>query len=199
MLKAISFDGDGTLWDFESSMQQALAHILRYLQREFPSEKTNALTVARMAQIRDEIACEYAPDGLGLFEIRYRAFERLLQMLGLEFAVSTIDILRKYRHYRFDHVRAYPDVSGCLERLHPNYSLCIISNGNTSPKLNDLDHFFKELFDRIRRRHAEIGRRRFWRFRDKNPRPSGTDGTKGKFIGHIISQIKNRVFTPRKV
>ena len=41
-VKAVSFDGDGTLWDFDKSMRSALAMVLKELEdideRDFPEE-----------------------------------------------------------------------------------------------------------------------------------------------------------------
>ena len=53
-IKAISFDVDGTLWDFEKVMRHSLHHVLKELERMDPDAAT-ALDVEKMIEIRDNL------------------------------------------------------------------------------------------------------------------------------------------------
>ena len=57
-IKTITFDGDGTLWDFRSAMQSALDLTLRQLRLIVANEETDQLTVQKMIEIRDSVAGE---------------------------------------------------------------------------------------------------------------------------------------------
>ncbi len=63
MITTISFDADGTLWDFPSVMQEAL-------------------TVTDLQQTRDEVARTLRGNKVSLEYIRLKAFEQTLSNLG---------------------------------------------------------------------------------------------------------------------
>ncbi|EFH84471.1 HAD family hydrolase [Ktedonobacter racemifer DSM 44963] len=56
MITTISFDADGTLWDFPSVMQEALSRTLLELLTLVPGSLAEALTVTDLQQTRDEVA-----------------------------------------------------------------------------------------------------------------------------------------------
>ena len=53
-ITTISFDVDGTLWDFERFTRQALQEVLNELAQIDP-EAAHSLTVDRMVTIRDQV------------------------------------------------------------------------------------------------------------------------------------------------
>jgi phosphoglycolate phosphatase-like HAD superfamily hydrolase len=54
-LKAVSFDADGTLWDFQGTMHRSLGKALNELEKIDP-QAASELTVDEMIRIRDRVA-----------------------------------------------------------------------------------------------------------------------------------------------
>ena len=50
-IRVVSFDGDGTLWDFEKVMRHSLSHALGELRRLVPAAE--ALDIETMIAIRE--------------------------------------------------------------------------------------------------------------------------------------------------
>lgn len=50
-IKAVSFDGDGTLWDFEKIMRHSLKHVLVELSNNLKAEQSALLSIDKMIQI----------------------------------------------------------------------------------------------------------------------------------------------------
>jgi phosphoglycolate phosphatase-like HAD superfamily hydrolase len=80
-IHAISFDGDGTLWDFQKVMQQALRHTLQALET-FDHEAAAQLTVDRMIRIRQRVAAQLKGVETNLETIRLEAFRHTLHEVG---------------------------------------------------------------------------------------------------------------------
>ena len=80
-IKAITFVGDGTLWDFEKVMVHSLDHVLRELERKDP-KSAELLSIGKMIQIRNEVARKYKGRVINLEEIRLIAFQRTLKDLS---------------------------------------------------------------------------------------------------------------------
>jgi hypothetical protein len=72
--KAVSFDGDMTLWDFEKVMRHSLSIALGELRQRAPGRATTELTIDRMIQIRDMVAAETTETAPNLERVRLRAF-----------------------------------------------------------------------------------------------------------------------------
>jgi len=80
-IRAISFDGDGTLWDFEQVMRHSLQCVLEELSRIDPGV-TSLLDVEKMISIRKSVAEEFKGRVTNLEAIRLEAFRRTLQDVG---------------------------------------------------------------------------------------------------------------------
>src|SRR5438874_1767434 len=80
MIVAVTFDADGTLWDFERVMREALALVVDTLRAQI-SERAAGLTVERMIAIREQVAAEPGMRGASLEQIRLASFERALALL----------------------------------------------------------------------------------------------------------------------
>lgn len=77
-IRAISFDGDGTLWDFEKVMRQSLHHVLLELERIDP-QIAYMLDIERMVEIRNRVAAELKGKITNLDAIRLEAFRSTLK------------------------------------------------------------------------------------------------------------------------
>jgi HAD superfamily hydrolase (TIGR01509 family) len=131
-VKAVSFDADGTLWDFEKTMRHSLQRVLEELAGIDPIA-ASGLSVEGMIGIRDEVAEEMRGTGARLEEIRLEAFRRTLRESGRPdegLARRLYDIV------------LYEDALPALEALRGRYTLGMISNGNSYPERCGLGGFF---------------------------------------------------------
>ena len=132
-IKAISFDGDMTLWDFQKAMRRSLAIVLTELRRRIPCRQTDQLTVDMLVQIRNEVACELKGTATSLEEIRLRAFQRTMEVMGRPDNALASEMNALYLEHRFRDIELYPDVLPCLDALRSRYVLGLLSNGNGYP------------------------------------------------------------------
>jgi FMN hydrolase / 5-amino-6-(5-phospho-D-ribitylamino)uracil phosphatase len=133
-IKAISFDGDMTLWDFEAVMRHALGHALNLLRTRVPGPASQAMTIDRMIALRDQVASELKDDGVKLEEIRLQAFARTAAVVGNDDPALAEELNRLYLAHRFEDIELYPDVIPVLDKLGPRYMLGLLSNGNGHPE-----------------------------------------------------------------
>ena len=133
-IKAISFDGDMTLWDFQKVMRHSLSIVLAELRRRIPGRSTGDLTVDKMIEIRNSVAAELKGKVANLEEIRFRAFERTVEFVGTADEVLAADLNALYLQHRFEDIELYADVIPCLDALRRNFSIGLLSNGNGYPE-----------------------------------------------------------------
>ena len=133
-VKAISFDGDMTLWDFEAVMRYSLGYTLALLRTRVPGRASEAMTIDRMIALRDEVACELKDDGARLEEIRLRAFVRTAAAVGSNDPALAEELNRLYLAHRFEDIELYPEVIPVLDKLGSRYVLGLLSNGNGHPE-----------------------------------------------------------------
>lgn len=138
-LKVLSFDGDGTLWDFEAVMREALASALTELRRLCDSPRAKSICVDEAVAIRDAVAREHAASGATLEDIRLLSFEALLSECGCPDAQSAKAINEVYFAYRDANIILYDDTIETLDRLRRQHSVGMITNGNTDPARHGLD------------------------------------------------------------
>jgi len=131
-VNTISFDGDATLWDFDSVMRRSLWCVLQELRRLAPGEETERLTVAQMIRIRNAAAQEL--EGKRLGRIRLIAFQRTLEQVGVTDHGLAARLNALYRKYRTEGTELYPDVLPTLDALAARFRLGLLSNGNTYPE-----------------------------------------------------------------
>ena len=77
-IKAISFDVDGTLWDFDAVMRRSLEAVLAELARH-DAEAAQILDVTTFIEIRDRVHEELRGKITDLNEIRRESFKRVLR------------------------------------------------------------------------------------------------------------------------
>ena len=133
-IKAISFDGDMTLWDFERVMRHSLSLALAALRRRVPGPATSHLTIDQMIEIRNSVAAEFQGKVLNLEEIRLQAFRRTVDFVGCSDDTFAGDLNALYLKHRFEDIELYPDVIPTLDTLGPDFSLGLLSNGNGYPE-----------------------------------------------------------------
>ena len=133
-IKAISFDGDGTLWDFQSAMESALALTLQHLQAIVANDAALKLTVEKMIETRDVVAKQLGEQAVGLEVIRHTSFVKTLQDIGAPSQELADELYQLYMEARFAGTKPYAEIPAVLSCLKTRYQVGIISNGNSYPE-----------------------------------------------------------------
>jgi putative hydrolase of the HAD superfamily len=129
-IKAISFDVDGTLWDFDTIMRRSLSQALLELDR-FDAKAAEMLDIERLMDVRDRVHDELV--GIDLDTIRCESFKRALREINRRDDTLGMHLCDTYFRHRSAGRTLYGDVLPALEWLSKRYEIGIISNGNTYP------------------------------------------------------------------
>ncbi len=100
-LTTISFDGDGTLWDFEKVMRHSLKYALKELCRAVPGP-AGGLSIDAMIAIRDRVAEELKGKVTNLEKVRLFAFKRVLEHVGVQDDDLAAHLNAVYLRHRFE-------------------------------------------------------------------------------------------------
>jgi len=133
-IAAISFDGDGTLWDFEKVMRHSLQYALVELRRHVPGDVTEGLTILEMIRIRNVVAQELKGRVTNLERIRFHAFRRTLEHVGVRDDTLAHRLNEVYLRHRFEDIELYDDVLPTLDALADRFRIGLLSNGNSYPE-----------------------------------------------------------------
>ena len=140
-IKAITFDADGTLWDFEKVMRRSLALTLRELETRDPLAAAD-LDVDRMIKIRNRVAEALKGKVSNLEEVRLEAFKQTLKDIGRPDDALASHLNEFYLKHRFDDIELFGDALPTLESLRSRYKIGLVSNGNSYPERCGLDGVF---------------------------------------------------------
>ena len=132
-ITAISFDGDGTLWDFDKVMRHALECALTEL-RSHAGKSAGSLTIDTMISLRNQVAGELKGKITNLEQVRLAAFQRTLQHIGIFDDALARHLNAVYLKHRFEDIDLFPDVLPTLDALQGRYTLGLLSNGNSYPE-----------------------------------------------------------------
>ena len=116
-IRAISFDGDMTLWDFMKVMRHSLSIALSELRGRIPGSASAELTIDRLIEIRNLVAAELKGEIINLEEIRFHAFKRTVESLGRSDDELAAELNDLYLKHRFEDIELYPDVIPTLDTL----------------------------------------------------------------------------------
>jgi putative hydrolase of the HAD superfamily len=130
---AISFDADGTLWDFEKVMRHSLAFAREDLLRATGLEP-DALSIEAMIEIRNRTAEELRGRVTNLEAVRLEAFRRTLASVGYPDDALAERLNAVYLRHRFEDAELFDDVLPTLDALQGRFRLGIVSNGNSYPE-----------------------------------------------------------------
>jgi len=141
-VKAISFDADGTLWDFEKVMRHSLFHVLVELKKLDP-EAVDMLNIDKMIKIRNSVANELKDKVVNLEEVRLEAFRQTLREVGRPNDALALRLNQVYLKHRFGDIKLFDDVFPAFKALQEKYTLGILSNGNSYPARCGLEGMFQ--------------------------------------------------------
>lgn len=140
MIKAVFFDLDNTLYDFEQCMRNGLAVALQYMFDRRPVTR-GLLSVEKLVRMRDDLDAEADELGFDLKEMRVESFRRALKLCGCEEELAR-EIGDVYFANRFTRAQPYDGALKALKAFKGRYVLGLLSNGNTDPKEVGLEDWF---------------------------------------------------------
>ena len=133
-ITTISFDVDGTLWDFERFTRHALQQVLDELA-QIDHDAAQNLTVDQMVTIRDRVHEQLWGNDTDLDTIREKSMQQALREAGRP-NDSLGSYLTKIYFQRRDEARTiFPDARPALEPLARHFKLGLLSNGNSRAKV----------------------------------------------------------------
>ena len=141
-INVVSFDADGTLWDFEKVMRHSLLQALLELQR-IDEEAAALLDVDKMIAIRNRVASELTGKTSNLSEIRLEAFKQTLQDISRPDDALAVHLNAVFFKHRFQDIELFDDVLPVLDILRQKYILVLLTNSNSDPELCGLSGIFR--------------------------------------------------------
>lgn len=146
-VQAITFDGDGTLWDFETAMADALERAAAAL-REAGLAQAEGLAVSAdwLRSVRNEVAAEEAMRRRTMEEIRRASFAEAIRRCegasGRHDSALCDKVYEDYMRDRFALMELFGEVRDALALLSGRFRLALVTNGNTTPNRIGLDGIF---------------------------------------------------------
>ena len=141
-ITTISFDADGTLWDFEGVMRHALGCVLVELRR-LVAAVPDSLSIETLIAIRNQVAEKEKSRGLTHEAIRLEAFKQTLRSIKSPDEDLASHLSALYLKHRFEDILLFDDVLPTLDALRGNYTMGLLSNGNTYPERCGLAGYFQ--------------------------------------------------------
>ncbi|MFI6512482.1 hypothetical protein ACIBCT_33160 [Streptosporangium sp. NPDC050855] len=114
---ALSFDGDGTPWDFDSAMRQALEDAARLLREAGAFRPGGPVTAGWLREVRDHVSGREEFRGRTMESIRLASFRRAVAECGISDAGLAREVYETYMQARWERLRTYQEVPGALAAL----------------------------------------------------------------------------------
>ncbi|HEY41548.1 MAG TPA: HAD family hydrolase [Dehalococcoidia bacterium] len=150
-MKAISFDADGTLWDFQQVMRHSLGKVMEALEHLDP-QAVAVLNIDKMIAIRNRVAEELKGKTTNLEDIRFQAFRRTLEEINRPDEKLARHLNEVYFRHRFEDTEPFEDVLPTLQTLKERYRLGLLSNGNSYPERCGFEGIFDSVvFSQVHR------------------------------------------------
>ena len=140
-IKVISFDVDGTLWDFEDALARGLEAALREVQVIDP-EGTEGLTVDHLDQAWVVERDRQWGTITDLVKLRHDAMRRAFADIDTPDKDLANRATDAYLEERNRNSRPFADVVPGLEALHERYTLGTLTNGSMRPERLGLEKYF---------------------------------------------------------
>jgi HAD superfamily hydrolase (TIGR01509 family) len=161
VIRAVVFDGDQTLWDFQAVMHTALSAVLGELRAYRPGHHADELGVGDLVADRNEVTRQYEGIEFNLARLRHLGFARTLQRLREDAGDDTrrlaaahddddddvvaARLTTSYFAHRDRDPALFPDAVPCLDALRPQFRLGLLSNGSRAPDVIGLGGYFEAI------------------------------------------------------
>ncbi len=141
-IKAISFDVDGTLWDFDEALIRGLTGALDEL-RSVNKVAAERLSVDELDKIWERERDTQQGHITDLFQLRRDSMRRALNEIGSPDDDLADRMADAYFEARNKNNRPFDDVVPALEALYGKYKLGLLTNGNMHPERLGLQKYFE--------------------------------------------------------
>ena len=142
-IKAVSFDADQTLWNFDAVLAKALHATINEMSRLYDIQP-GSVTVEQLKQTRHEVLKNYQDRPYSLEEVREHSFRLVLERIGRrDPATEAKQLVDVFFRVRFQEIQLYPEVAAILQRLQSQWKLALLTNGNTYPDSCGLPNIFE--------------------------------------------------------
>ncbi|MHA1220232.1 MAG: HAD family hydrolase [Candidatus Heimdallarchaeota archaeon] len=141
-ITTISFDADGTLWDFMKVMRHSLKYVMKAIE-EIDPRAAAKLNIDYMIKIRNKFAHNLKGLIISLEKLRLLAFQETLKAVGRPNDELAKYLNEIYLKHRFEDIELYDDVLPVLNELKKKYKIGILSNGNSYPEKCGLEKMFE--------------------------------------------------------
>jgi putative hydrolase of the HAD superfamily len=140
-IRVVTFDADGTIWDFATTMREALVASLQSIQTLYPEEAAG-ISVSDLIAHRQEAEAAFKGKSMTMEALRFAGFMRTLDAIGIRDEHFAHDLVTSYLEHRFANARIFDDALPALDRLRGQFRLGLLTNGNSYPdKLGVGDRF----------------------------------------------------------
>lgn len=139
LIKAITFDLDGTLWDIEPVLAEAEQKLQEWLRDNYPS-LARAFSIDDMRQVRLELAERNPQLQHDVTALRKASLRTAAEQVGIDPIVAE-EAFQVFIIHR-NRVQLYEDVLPVLASLHHRYTLCSLTNGNADVEQIGLAQIF---------------------------------------------------------
>lgn len=141
-IKAIAFDADGTLWDFDKVMRHSLGCVIKELEQYAP-KISNVIDIDKMIAIRNRVAGESGSRIVDFEAIRLESFRQVLIEIGRPDDTLASHLYEIYMKHRYEDIELYDDVLPVIDELKGKYTLGLLTNGNSYPERCGLGGVFE--------------------------------------------------------
>ncbi|MFQ6127227.1 MAG: HAD family hydrolase [Candidatus Heimdallarchaeota archaeon] len=126
-IKAIFFDLDNTLYDYNSSSEYSKNKVFSYLLNRYPHLKQEDILSSYEKIIQEAVEEEVK----GIYDAwdRQKRFSKLLLSLGLKDDELSKKLVTIFAEARAESSKPYPEAHDVLSKLREKYVLGIITNG----------------------------------------------------------------------
>lgn len=141
-IKAISFDVDGTLWDFDEAMNRGLNAALNEL-RCTNAPAAECLSVDELDKVWERERDVQQGHITDLVQLRHHSMRRALNEIGSPNDDLADQMADAYFDARNRTNRPFDDVIPALKALCGKYKLGLLTNGNMHPERLGLEKYFR--------------------------------------------------------
>lgn len=143
-IRAVSLDGDGTLWDVWAAARIALSETAYSLNERYDLSGDRSIDVAELEDLRRQIARSH--HDWSMKAVRCQSFVNALARRSISLDASDLDVEELWDTFLERRQAAtipYGDAVAFLTRMTAGgCRTALLSNGNTHPETVDLNHFF---------------------------------------------------------